>query len=231
MADFYINSSRFVELPGFQGVCVICRFDLGKFNIQAFQDYAISRPSQLSKARSKRLAEYFAGRYAAKLALNSLQMPESDIPIGANNAPEWPGGVVGSISHTNGVAVCALSRSQSRTQAFVGIDVERPLAVDSAKLIEPTILENNESKLVECEFDDNAQGIGLAFSSKECVYKSFAPGPDRLKHPHNFQITAISAAEKRFYVNVSEQSPGELPEISRIARWYEHEDLLISYCV
>ena len=227
MAEFYINSSQFVELPGFHGVCAICRFDPDKFNIQAFQEYAISRPSQLSKARSRRLAEYFAGRYAAKLALNSLQIPETDIPMGANNAPTWPGGVVGSISHTDGVAVCALSR----THAFVGIDAERPLAVDSAKLIEPTILDKNESKLVECEFGDIAQGIGLAFSAKECVYKSLAPEPHRLRHPHNFQITSISSSEKRFYVNVSEQTPGEVIETRRIVRWCEREDLLISYCV
>lgn len=227
MVEFYINSSQFVELPGFQGVCVICRFDLDKFNIQAFQEYAISRPSQLSKARSKRLAEYFAGRYAAKLALNSLLIPETDIAIGANNAPAWSEGVVGSISHTDDVAVCALSR----THAFVGVDAERPLAVDSAKLIEPTILDKNESKLIEREFGDIAQGIGLAFSAKECVYKSLAPEPHRLKHPHNFQITSISSSEKRFYVNVSEHPLGELPEMSRIARWCEHEDLLISYCI
>gem|GEM_PF-3529102 len=98
-------------------------------------------------------------------------------------------------------------------------------------MIEPTILDNNESKLVECEFGDNAQGIGLAFSAKECVYKSLTPGPGRLKHPHNFQIAAISTSEKRFYVNVSNQTPVELAEMGRIARWYEHEDLLISYCV
>src|SRR5258707_14555226 len=67
--------------------------------------------------------EFAFGRQAAAEVLASLGFETEAIPVGPRGAPRWPEGVVGSISHTDGLAISVAARATERTA--IGIDVER----------------------------------------------------------------------------------------------------------
>jgi 4'-phosphopantetheinyl transferase EntD len=62
------------------------------------------------------------GRQVAKRALAALGVAASDLPIGKDRAPQWPEGIVGSLSHAGSYVAAAVARSSA--VAALGIDVE-----------------------------------------------------------------------------------------------------------
>jgi 4'-phosphopantetheinyl transferase EntD len=125
-------------------------------------------PAELSVAASmgeKRRREFTAGRHCARQALVRLGQEPVALPIGPGRAPVWPPGIIGSISHTDEIAIAAVAY-QAELQSL-GIDVE------SADPLEPGLLE-----LVCREEERAAQtllGAKLIFSAKESVYKCLWP--------------------------------------------------------
>ena len=93
------------------------------------------------------------------------------LPVGPGRAPVWPAGIIGSISHTDDIAIAAVAR-QSELRSL-GIDLE------SADPLEPGLLE------LVCREDERAAlavsglepelGAKLIFSAKESVYKCLWP--------------------------------------------------------
>jgi 4'-phosphopantetheinyl transferase EntD len=63
-----------------------------------------------------------AARIAARRLLAQLGHPDADIPRGADRAPRWPAGVVGTLAHEATLAMAAVA--SSARFAGIGIDVE-----------------------------------------------------------------------------------------------------------
>lgn len=105
-----------------------------------------------------RLAEFTAGRSAARAAMAALGLPPAAIPMGPDRAPEWPAGLTGSITHCAGL--CLAVMAPATRWAGLGLDAEplAPLAPDLA----PTILAPGEQ----------APGLLEAFVAKEAAYKA-----------------------------------------------------------
>jgi 4'-phosphopantetheinyl transferase EntD len=131
-------------------------------------------PAELSVAASmgeKRRREFTAGRHCARQALVRLGQEPVALPIGPGRAPVWPPGIIGSISHTDEIAIAAVARQTDLRS--LGIDVE------SADPLEPGLLE------LVCRDDERAAltasgmqlqtGAKLIFSAKESVYKCLWP--------------------------------------------------------
>ncbi|MFO7661362.1 MAG: hypothetical protein R6X18_02090 [Chloroflexota bacterium] len=105
-----------------------------------------------------RRREFAAGRLAARQALAHLGLPPDSIPTGADRAPIWPDGCLGSITHAGGIALAAVGRVGP--VSALGIDMERCKAVDGAI-----------AALVLTAGDDQDQDATLLFSIKESVFK------------------------------------------------------------
>ena len=76
----------------------------------------------VARAVPKRRREFATGRACARAALAGLGLPPAPVPAGPRGAPDWPAGVVGSITHCDGYRAAALAR---RTDlASVGVDAE-----------------------------------------------------------------------------------------------------------
>ena len=90
----------------------------------------------VARAIPKRRGEFAQGRSAARAAMGLLGHPPMAIPAGSDRAPIWPKGLVGSITHTNGLCAAALSQNA----AALGIDAEQavPLTVSYTHLTLPT---------------------------------------------------------------------------------------------
>ncbi len=111
-----------------------------------------------------RLQEFMLGRYCARQAMLKLNEAAQPIPRGADRAPQWPAGLVGSITHTGAYAAAAVAREDSL--AGIGIDIETtgPLEAGSAALI--------------CRPDENPTDLEqakLLFGIKESIYKAIYP--------------------------------------------------------
>jgi 4'-phosphopantetheinyl transferase EntD len=82
----------------------------------------------------KRRREFTTGRGCARRALAELGLAPVAIVPGPRGDPQWPPGIVGSITHCEGYRACAVARKAEL--AAVGIDAERHLPLPRGVLRE-----------------------------------------------------------------------------------------------
>ncbi|MBH3338742.1 4'-phosphopantetheinyl transferase superfamily protein [Pseudomonas mendocina] len=123
---------------------------------------------------AKRQAEYLAGRLCAREALRRVTDQASVPAVGEDRAPQWPRGVVGSITHGDNWAA-ALVAPDNRWRAL-GLDVERLLPAERAQRLQGEILTPAELQRLQ-DLDENVRAlrISLTFSIKESLFKALYP--------------------------------------------------------
>ena len=135
----------------------------------------------VARAIPDRRAEFFAGRAAAREAMTALGLPPVEIARGADRAPRWPDGVIGSISHDAGQAIAAVARVSE--VAALGIDLARGGPLDPA--LWPTIL-------TEAERDGDGHAARARFAAKEALFKALHPRVGRVFGFHAAEVTLTS---------------------------------------
>lgn len=131
-------------------------------------------PAELSAAASmseKRRREFTAGRHCARQALLRLGREPVALPIGSGRAPVWPTEIIGSISHTDHIAIAAVARQTDLRS--LGIDVESAEPLE-AKLLNLVCRDDEQSALIAGDSQPGA-AAKLLFSAKESVYKCLWP--------------------------------------------------------
>lgn len=121
----------------------------------------------IARAIPKRRREFAAGRRAARAAMAELGLPATPIPVGAQRAPLWPDGIVGSIAHCDTLCIAAVSR----THHSLGIDIEpaAPLPPDLEDIIcTPT----ERAWLDTLPPDTRSLRARQIFCAKEAFYKA-----------------------------------------------------------
>ncbi|MFT5591808.1 MAG: 4'-phosphopantetheinyl transferase EntD [Oceanicoccus sp.] len=126
------------------------------------------------QAKPKRQASYYYGRDCAHKALSNLKCTKK-VSMGAFNEPIWPKGFIGSISHTDQLAV-AVTIKDVRIKG-VGIDIENTLSQSNAGLIFNSVLTSEEASVFESHFLpsshlNHTQLLTVIFSVKESFYKA-----------------------------------------------------------
>lgn len=118
----------------------------------------------VERAVPSRRHEFARGRGAARAALSALGLTPCPIPVGPDREPLWPDGVVGSITHCDGLVATVVAR-ESRLAA-VGIDAEPAVALPGetrSLVLRPP--ERSPDPVVET----------IVFSAKESIYKALFP--------------------------------------------------------
>lgn len=133
-----------------------------------------------------RLAEFRAGRSAARRALASLGLPPVALPMGRDRAPVWPQGVVGSIAHAGGFAIAVASRDR-----LVGIDIEPD--AELAPDLWSTIC--NDAELRRLPEADRGRHVLRAFAAKEAVFKAQAP---KSRAMFGYDVVEVTLADTAF---------------------------------
>lgn len=128
-------------------------------------------PASLSRAATKRLAEFVAGRRCAREALHLLTGHAVSPGMAEDRSPLWPSGIVGSISHAGDQAIAVVG--DAGRYLGLGIDLEKPLGETEAQEIAPSILTDKERRIFGDTVD--AFTVCLAFSAKESLYKALYP--------------------------------------------------------
>ena len=126
----------------------------------------------MARAVPNRLAEFTAGRAAARCAMAALGLPHTAIPAGQDRAPVWPDGVVGSIAHADGICAAIVARLGSVWA--VGVDLEPGVALDPD--LWPQVCTMPEQAFLASQPKEfRGHFAKLIFSAKESAYKCIYP--------------------------------------------------------
>jgi 4'-phosphopantetheinyl transferase EntD len=121
----------------------------------------------VASAVPARQAEFAAGRTAARQALVALGADVAAIPMGADRAPVWPEGVVGSITHAGGHALAAVARVADF--AGLGLDIE-PATTLAPDLVSDIAMAPEQAWL--WGQPDPLMSAKQVFVAKEAAYKA-----------------------------------------------------------
>jgi len=145
-------------------------FDVAAFQPRAFAVATVICPGDVARSVAKRQAEFFFGRLAAVQALAALGCMEANVPVGASREPVWPRGIIGSISHSAGLAA-AVAMTDGAWRG-VGIDIET--VVDDA--VQPALLatavSQQEVELLRATGLPFNTALTTVFSAKESLFKA-----------------------------------------------------------
>ena len=128
----------------------------------------------ISRAVESRRREFATARSCARTALARLGWPGVAVPRGADGAPQWPEGVVGSITHCAGYRAAAAALAGDVVS--LGVDAEPNEPLPDHGMLELIALDQERVRLGELAAE--MAGIcwdRLLFSAKESVYKTWFP--------------------------------------------------------
>ncbi|MFF0188107.1 4'-phosphopantetheinyl transferase [Streptomyces sp. NPDC005244] len=127
----------------------------------------------LTRAVAKRRREFATVRLCARRAMEKLGVPPAPVLPGERGAPQWPAGLVGSMTHCDGYSAAALARSTDL--ASLGIDAE-PHKGLPAGVLDAIALPAESDRLARLRARTPAvHWDRLLFSAKESVYKAWFP--------------------------------------------------------
>lgn len=127
----------------------------------------------VARAVDKRRREFTTGRHCARIALGKLGIAPAPIVTGERGAPQWPPGIIGSITHCDGYRAAAVARADG--VMTIGLDAEPngPLPDGVLDLVSLAVERPRLEALAAA-----VPGIcwdRLLFSAKESVYKAWFP--------------------------------------------------------
>ncbi len=120
-----------------------------------------------------RREEFATVRRCARAALLRLGAPVGPILPGERGAPQWPAGVVGSMTHCTGYAAAAVARTSDAVALGIDAEPNEPLPEDVLRLVTDRTEREMIGRLSARAPDVCADRI--LFSAKESVYKAWYP--------------------------------------------------------
>jgi 4'-phosphopantetheinyl transferase EntD len=127
----------------------------------------------LTRSTDKRRREFATARACARRALGELGLPPIAVLPGERGAPQWPVGVVGSMTHCGGYRAAAVAWVEDLTT--IGIDAEPALPLPHGVL---GMITSSEERALLSGLADVAPAVcwdRLTFCAKEAVYKAWFP--------------------------------------------------------
>jgi enterobactin synthetase component D len=133
-------------------------------------------PDSLRGSVRRRQVEFLAGRSCAQRAMAQLDFQGRSAPAltRPGGAPEFPSGLVGSITHAGGFVSAALARTT--VTESIGIDSEVIASPRRASRVMRRIATAGELDAASRHVDrDRARAVTLLFSAKESLFKCLYP--------------------------------------------------------
>ncbi|MCW0391074.1 MULTISPECIES: 4'-phosphopantetheinyl transferase superfamily protein [Xanthomonas] len=209
-------------------------FEVDAFDNDDFQRHRVQQPPSIARSVRKRQAEYLAGRRAARAALQAAGSTATDLPIGPDRAPLWPDGFLGSLSHTDGVAV-AIAMPTFAGANGIGLDIERVVAADQLEAIRSVALDASDCDALAAlaRVRGWPYALTLGFSAKESFYKATAATVGRFFDFDALRIEGCDPASGSVETRIATPLAPALPagQAHRL-RWVDVQPgLLLTSCV
>ena len=172
--------------PDFVGFAVKSNDSLGEFTLSS-QEAALISPGAIKKRRD----EFILGRAACHSALKQIGfLTPPPVLKGNKNEPLWPDGYIGSLTHSSGIAVCAVCSRHNSTG--IGVDIEEIFS-DVDQGVFDLVCGVSERSWVEQNPDDKILRFKQIFSAKEAAFKAFFPTAGQLL---DFKDSSLVWAER-----------------------------------
>jgi 4'-phosphopantetheinyl transferase EntD len=127
----------------------------------------------IARAVDKRRREFTTTRACARAALARLGLPPVAIVPGQRGAPQWPDGVVGSMTHCAGYRACAVARDKDLLT--IGLDAEPHDKLPDGVLGAVASEEERKRLATLAAAAPGTHWDRILFSAKESVYKAWFP--------------------------------------------------------
>jgi 4'-phosphopantetheinyl transferase EntD len=199
--------------------------------VEAFDDLpgAMLFPSEqdvVAKAVEQRRREFATVRACARAALGRLGLPPAPILPGLRGAPQWPAGVVGSMTHCAGYRAAAVAPADE--VVTLGLDAEPNCALPVG-VLDVVASARERAQLPGPAAAPEVHWDRLLFSAKESVYKAWFPLTlDRL----GFEDAAITIDPDRGTFTASLLVPGPVLNGHQLAgfsgRWLACDGLVLT---
>lgn len=174
-----------------EDVAVVCTDPAAE--VQDAQVFA-AEAACVARAVPKRRREFYAGRMAAHRAMEALGRLPEPVPMGADRAPIWPDGIVGTVSHCRDACVAVLGLSADYQALAVDIEPDEALPEDVAETV---CLPTERDWLGRLPEGERARAARLIFSAKECAFKLQYPVTRKLLDFKDVEI-AVDVDNRRF---------------------------------
>lgn len=195
--------------------------------VEAFNDEKLVKlfaeeEAAVAMGVEKRRLEFSTVRRCAREALSKLGIPPTPILPGPQGEPQWPAGVVGSMTHCQCFRAAAVGLNQ--LIASIGIDAEpnEPLPVG----VSATVMSVTERTKLELLPQQNVAWDRVLFSAKESIYKAWFP----MTHSWlGFEDVAVALhPDGRFASDLLVATPPNLHLPSDLfdGRWIVHDGLI-----
>ena len=210
-------------------------FTIAMFDSAAFHREGIECPPQIARSVAKRQLEFLHGRRCARAAMALLLrgMPPQ-LGIGERRAPLWPSYVIGSISHTVGMAA-AVALPAGMAHRGVGLDIENVLDAATATAVRNMVATPAELDLLaplEAELGADV-ALTLLFSAKESFFKATH---DEIGYYFDFDAIALEwldPAARRMDFSVRETLSAQWPRgsLSQVGFQFPTPALVATLCL
>lgn len=158
-------------------------------------------PSGMNAPCAKRKLEFLSGRLCARRAIRSLCNSDTHVGAADDRSPQWPTGIIGSISHTSCFATAAVASSFSLRS--IGVDSETIVERDVAEIIRNDCLTSTERDYFSrLHFCSTVELLTLAFSAKEAVYKALYPLTRQFLEFQDIELKEFDASINAFQVEI-----------------------------
>lgn len=177
----------------------------------------------VARAVDKRRREFATGRSCARSALAALGVAPGPILRGERGAPQWPPGIVGSITHCAGYRAAAAARASD--VAAIGLDAEPDAPLPRGVL---DMISLPEERAALRGLPAGACWDRLLFCAKESVYKAWFPLTRRWLGFEEARVT-INAADGTFEARLLAEAPPEDPAPAGFSgRWLAGDGLILT---
>lgn len=164
--------------------------------VEAFSDPPDARlfPEEealMARAAPKRRRQFTTARWCARGALRALGAPSAPILPGARGAPQWPPGIVGSMTHCDGYRAAALAWAGEVVS--IGIDAEPHHGLSEGVL---RLIARPEERAHLADLSAGHPAVCwdlLLFSAKESVFKAWFPLTERWLDFQEAALTIVPA--------------------------------------
>lgn len=167
--------------------------------------------AQVAGAVLRRRVEFAAGRLCARRALARLGITGFPLRNGPDRAPRWPGGVVGSITHTGDVpgGFCGVVVGRAADVVALGLDAEQAEILDGT--VRNYVLTGPEEQRLTIHAPARQATLAkVIFSAKECFYKAQYPLSGRFLGFEDVEIE-LDPGRGLFEARLTATAPSGLP--------------------
>jgi 4'-phosphopantetheinyl transferase EntD len=179
----------------------------------------------LARSVDKRRREFTTGRACARAALARLGVPPVPILPGERGAPQWPAGIVGSITHCDGYRAAAVGWAHD--VSALGLDAEPNEPLPAGVLAIVTLPAERERLAALAEQAPGVCWDRLLFCAKEAVYKAWYPLTGRWLGFEQADVT-IDPGTGRFTAQLLAR---DSPRDSFTGRWLAQNGLILTTVV